>query len=164
MAEQRFVVFDPEDGPEWFDTADAAEAHAETILEAERDLSADGWSEEVTGICWGEFVCLGEVVQTKCEKAEEGSEFDEWWDFDLKSTPSQQSEVARLTEELSSIRSATRIRVTAEEPPTRGGRVIVWDRRQNHGEGDWVIYIGNMVAELPAVYTHWLPLPGRPGQ
>lgn len=161
MAEQRFVVFDPEDGPEWFETADAAKAHAETILEAERDKSVDGWNEEVTEICWGEFVCLGEVVRTKCEKAEEGSEFDEWWDFELKSTPSQQSEVAQLTEDLTRLRSATRVRMTAEEKPTCDAfcPVLAWHR----DDEPWILAAAVVVRE-PEKYTHWLPLPERPAK
>ena len=42
MSEQRFVTFDPQDGPEWFETADEAKAHAEHLLDMYRDDCGDG--------------------------------------------------------------------------------------------------------------------------
>lgn len=84
MSRYRWVVFDPVDGPEWFDDPDKAREYADEILGYYREDSGnEGWNEEVTGLCWGEFVPHGVVAQTKCEPAPEGSEFGEIWDFAL---------------------------------------------------------------------------------
>jgi hypothetical protein len=159
MSEQRFVTFDPQDGPEWFETADEAKAHAEHLLDMYRDDCGDGWDEEVDTIHWGEYTCLGEVVQTKCESAPEGSEFDEYWDFELKSTPNAESEVARLTEELAALREAARIRVTAEEKPDELGLVLAWVI-----DDYWDTVHGIELREHPEMYPYWAPLPERPAR
>jgi hypothetical protein len=80
----KFVVFDPEEPPEFFDTEKEAKDHAEFVLDQYRDMSIDGWAEEVTQIEWGEYICRERVTQTVCEPAEEGSEFEEVWNFELK--------------------------------------------------------------------------------
>jgi len=79
-----FVVFDPQDGPEFFDTAEEAKARAEEILEDYKERSSDGWDEEVEDLHWGEYVVREEATQTVCEPAPEGSQFDEIWDYELR--------------------------------------------------------------------------------
>jgi len=78
-----WFVYDPVDGASFYATEDEAHARAEELLEEERDESGDsGWNEHVTDICYGRVV--GSVVQTKSEPAPEGSAFDEYWEFALK--------------------------------------------------------------------------------
>jgi len=78
----RFFVHDPECGDEFFDTAEEAKAHAESLLDEYRDGSGDGWNEIVTNICWGEV--REQCVLMTCVPAPPGSEFDEIWDFGFR--------------------------------------------------------------------------------
>lgn len=48
----------------FFDTPEEAAAAAETALDFERGEAADGWSEEVNSIFWGQV--LGECQQSYC--------------------------------------------------------------------------------------------------
>jgi hypothetical protein len=62
MEEKRmkaYFSYDPNgDGFCRHDTADAAKDAAEQALEYEKKEAKEGWSEEVTGICWGKL-CQG---------------------------------------------------------------------------------------------------------
>jgi len=78
----KFFAYDPVDGASFFGDEEAARKQAQDWLDEERANSGDGWSEEVSGICWGE-VC-GEVVQAKNEPAPDGSEFDYIADYALR--------------------------------------------------------------------------------
>ena len=82
-----YFSFDCDDGISWHATEEEAKSAAEGYLEAERDhLSPDdGWREEVTSICYGRT--LGSVELVKCEKAPEGSSFDEIHDYALRGRP-----------------------------------------------------------------------------
>ena len=82
---RQWVVFDPQDGPEFFDTPEQAKEHATEIMEAYRDdCNQDGWDESVTDLSWGEYIPHQQAVQTRCEPAPPGSEYEEYWDFDLR--------------------------------------------------------------------------------
>jgi hypothetical protein len=79
-----WFVHDPVDGASFYATEQEAHDAAEKLLDEERDRAVDDeWVlENVESICYGR-VC-GEVVQTKCTTAEEGSGVDEIWDFELR--------------------------------------------------------------------------------
>ena len=89
---KEWFAYDPVDGASFFATEAEAKKQAEDWLDEERNKSADGWSEDVEGICWGR-VCGG-VVQTKNEPAPEGSDFDYIADYALRDAP---AEAARVT-------------------------------------------------------------------
>jgi hypothetical protein len=57
----RFFTYCPDCGFDTHETQEAAEKAADRCLDHFRDDAADGWSEDVTQICWGEI--KGEVVQ-----------------------------------------------------------------------------------------------------
>jgi len=56
-------------------------------------------------------------------------------------------------------RPDTRVRDTATEPPPREGYILVW----HAGVGAWFTGLGSVVAQAPARYPHWLPMPPAPG-
>lgn len=59
----RFFSYCPDCGLDTHETAKEAEESADGHLEHFRDDAPDGWSEEVTAICWGEI--KGEVEETE---------------------------------------------------------------------------------------------------
>lgn len=81
----RFFSYCPECGFDTHPTAETATLAAEDHLEHYRDKAGDGWSEDVTGICWGEI--KQEVVETERRpRTDEDNcdpEFDEIVDFGL---------------------------------------------------------------------------------
>ena len=84
--EHNFFVYDHMDGIDFYATEAEAKDRCEALLDEERlALDDSGWNENVTDICYGKV--LGGVVQTACEKAPEGSGFDEMWDFAVKEYP-----------------------------------------------------------------------------
>jgi len=82
MTNAEWFVYDPIDGASFYATEVEARDRAEALLEEERDDSGDGWNEHVNQICYGRV--MGRVEQIKCAPAPEGSGFDEYWDFALK--------------------------------------------------------------------------------
>ena len=52
---KRFFSYDPEDGFVFHDTADCAKQHAQEGINAYRENAHEGWSEEVSLLCWGEI-------------------------------------------------------------------------------------------------------------
>lgn len=49
----KFFSYDPDDGFELHATEDEAKARAQAAIDLYRDDAADGWPEEVDGVCWG---------------------------------------------------------------------------------------------------------------
>lgn len=70
-----YFSYDPDCGFEQHDTAEEARKAAETALDHYRDQAADGWSEEVESICWGEI--RGSVRETEREEVPPGVTVDE---------------------------------------------------------------------------------------
>jgi len=66
---RRWYVVDPEDGLEFFATADAAETRAHECMAAWRSEASDGgeWVEEIGELEWGEAICHERAVRTECE-------------------------------------------------------------------------------------------------
>ena len=81
MMTDRFFAMDADGNMERFDTADAAKAWAQTALEYEQDRAGDGWSEDVTWICWGEI--KQQVVMTKSTPTP-GGQFDSIDEYELE--------------------------------------------------------------------------------
>jgi hypothetical protein len=68
-------------------------------------------------------------------------------------------ELRMLLGTIATLREATRIRVTEEEPPTdRKVRILTW----HIGTRCWIDVTAYAVLDLPHMYTHWAPLPERP--
>lgn len=59
---KRFFSFDPEGDFELHDTAEQAQAAAQSSLDQYRDEAPDGWNENVDRVCWGEI--REQVVET----------------------------------------------------------------------------------------------------
>lgn len=89
---KRWVVFDPEEPPEFFATAGEAKNHAEGILQEYRERAVDGWDEEVTVIEWGEYIVHEEVQETSRTPADEGCEFDDYLEYGLVPVTPRRSE------------------------------------------------------------------------
>lgn len=84
-----FFSYDHEDGIEFHETAEEAKARAEKALDMDRDEAAEGWSEEVTQICWGEV--RGRVVETERRPVtpEDNLDCDEVVDYAMQDTPNK---------------------------------------------------------------------------
>jgi hypothetical protein len=159
-----FIVLDPVDGPEFFDTAEEAAAFAQSLIDA--SLVDGEWAEEVELVEWGEYVCRAEAKECNRRESTHGCDYD--CDYELRPTE-EQSEAVRLTEELERLRSATRIRVTAEEMPEPKPPwvVLAWDGSEDAIEaGHWSLVAINDIRRdhEPYTYTHWMPLPERPAK
>jgi hypothetical protein len=52
----QFFVYDPENGIEFYATAEQAKAAVEAVIEEYRDYldGEDGWCEDIIDVCWGE--------------------------------------------------------------------------------------------------------------
>lgn len=83
----RYFSYDCDNGYEEHDTAEQARAEAERALDWHRDQARyeDGWSEDVTSVCWGEV--LERVAETDRGETdgdeEEGIEPETWADYGL---------------------------------------------------------------------------------
>jgi len=49
----KFFSYDPEDGFQLHATEDEAKERAQNAIDLYRDDAAEGWAEEVEGVCWG---------------------------------------------------------------------------------------------------------------
>ena len=49
----KFFSYDPEDGFQLHDLEDEAKERAQKAIDLYRDDAAEGWPEEVEGVCWG---------------------------------------------------------------------------------------------------------------
>ena len=80
----QFFSYDHEDGIEFHKTAEEAKLRAMKSLDLDRDYSDEGWSEEVTQICWGEV--KGSVVETMRRPVNEEDNLDcgEVADYELR--------------------------------------------------------------------------------
>lgn len=79
----KYVVFDPMDGPEFFETEIEAKEFADSILAGYRETCYDGWDEDVEKLEWGRYEPIQEVRETNRRPAEHG-ECDEWVDYVLE--------------------------------------------------------------------------------
>ena len=81
----RFFSHCPDCGFDTHPTAEKATEAAEGHLDHFREEAGDGWSEDVTGICWGEIT--QEVVETERRPRTDedmcSPEFDEIVDYGL---------------------------------------------------------------------------------
>jgi len=80
---RRWYVVDPEDGLEFFATADAAETRAHECMAAWRSEASDGgeWVEEIGELEWGEAICHERAVCTKSEpdpNSKYGDTLEDW--------------------------------------------------------------------------------------
>jgi len=80
----KFFMFDPLGGIKFFGTAEAARIAAEEVLELFRDESAEGWSDEVTEVCWGEVRQQVEETSRRPACAEYPAVLDEIVDYGFK--------------------------------------------------------------------------------
>ena len=78
---------------------DEAKARADKALDMDRDEAAEGWSEEVTQICWGEV--RGRVVETERRPVtpEDNLDCDEVVDYALQDTANNTVETLPLANE-----------------------------------------------------------------
>ena len=60
-----FFSFDPCEGLEIHNTADAAQAKAQAAIDLYREDAAEGWAEEVEGVCWGLVIGSTKEVELK---------------------------------------------------------------------------------------------------
>ena len=51
----KFFSYDPEAGFQLHSTEDKAKTRAQNAIDLYRDDAAEGWAEEVEGVCWGEL-------------------------------------------------------------------------------------------------------------
>ena len=51
----KFFSYDPDDGFELHATEEDAKTRAQNAIDMYRDDAAEGWAEEVDGVCWGEL-------------------------------------------------------------------------------------------------------------
>ena len=70
----------------------------------------------------------------------------------------QVHELRMLLDTIAALRSATRVRVTAEEPPTGSGYCLAWPAFLNVP----VLITADIVRAAHRAYPEWLPLPERP--
>jgi hypothetical protein len=91
----RFFSYDPNgSGLTVHETAEAAKQEATEAFDGERDQAIDGWSDEVTQICWGEL--RGAVEETSREETP-GGDFDYRVEYALVDVPPPES-AARLVD------------------------------------------------------------------
>jgi len=69
-------------------------------------------------------------------------------------------QLAKVTEELATLREANRIRVTAGEPPKGSGYCIAWPAFLVVP----TLVRNEIVREAPKAYPEWMPLPERPAR
>ncbi len=74
MANHKFFSYDPDTGINTHETEAEAKAEAENIIQEYRENADEGWSEEVSGVCWGEI---------KQKAFEESSECKQFLDYTL---------------------------------------------------------------------------------
>jgi hypothetical protein len=66
----RWFSYDPEGyGIEFWDTARKARDRANEILDTERYLSSEGWSDTITQVCWGKVAEVARVVSSRTRTA-----------------------------------------------------------------------------------------------
>jgi len=89
-----YFCYDHEDGVSFHDTPEKAEAAAQDALDGDQDLASDGWHEEVETICWGRII--EQVQETKRYPAPEGSDFDEFVEYNLVKQDESDTTALRL--------------------------------------------------------------------
>lgn len=67
-----YFCYDPETGFETHNTTEGAKQAAEDAIDYYRDHADEGWSEEVTGVCWGKI--LQRTVETASFSASEAKQ------------------------------------------------------------------------------------------
>ncbi|GAA4493678.1 hypothetical protein [Pseudaeromonas paramecii] len=77
----RYFAFDPDSGFETFKTEQAAIEFASDTIDEYREVSEDGWPEEVEQVCWGEIRQLSKKVKER--PAPPGSDYDCICDYEL---------------------------------------------------------------------------------
>lgn len=112
----QFYSYDPDQGFEEHDTAEAAESFAEAAIEAYRENADDGWNEEVESVHWGRLLPLGVATQQpvtdpdSIERARERG-FESCVDYYLSAQPDElgllRTEVASLRAKLTYARRIT---------------------------------------------------------
>ena len=78
-----FFFYDPQLGFEVHDTLEEAASAAQEAIDYHRDNAGDGWSEDVTQVCYGEV--RGHTVMCDKRPATEGSALDYICDYRLTS-------------------------------------------------------------------------------
>lgn len=76
------------------------------------------------------------------------------------SIPTEDSPCHACDDELARLRSATRVRVTAEETPTGSGYCLAWPAFLSVP----VLITADIVRAAHRAYPEWLPLPERPAK
>jgi hypothetical protein len=82
---KRFFSFDPNAGFDTYNTAEEARIATEGFLDEEREEAGEGWSEEVTQICWGEI--RQATKETDLGPAPHGSDYDRYINYVLVDVP-----------------------------------------------------------------------------
>lgn len=84
IADVTYYVFDPEDGVDEYETADAAESAALEVIDVYREESGDGWAEEAGQVHWGKLIKLGHSRETVLDKeVPRSADFDYYADYVL---------------------------------------------------------------------------------
>ncbi|WP_279025531.1 hypothetical protein [Gibbsiella quercinecans] len=81
----RFFVYDPDSGVDFYPTAKKAQAEADAIIDSYREWADEGWSEEVKKVCWGEV--KQHAVMCDERPADDGSDLDCMCDYRLEDVP-----------------------------------------------------------------------------
>jgi len=114
-----WYTYCPEEGVDLYSSEEQARSAAESIMGSyEVAACSDGWHEDMESVSWGTLNPIETAQVVERRKAEPGSEFDEWIQYELRpaTPPPAAGEVPGLSDaELESIARAAEIQNMKEQ-------------------------------------------------